>query len=340
MPPTTTTPPVVTSPVITPPVVVPPIVVPPVVAPAVMIFKNGFEGTTTIDWKPSSPIQHKLIRGNEGVAKSDWYEDLEQNPYIGFGQFYMETGTPAQRDATIVADPDPAHPTNKVLRFRITEKHILISGTGEEKARIQYELKNNKVAPKGGYLTEWYQKCRMYLSPSFQVLLDAPTDKIGWFVLQEFRNDPSWDAPLAGGSFKPRSEQRNEVEIEKINGQLYMGAKAKYPIMQNPPEFAVFPTAFPLPLGKWITQEIYMKEGNNQTGRFYLALTVDGVKHVIIDQPMMTMSLATGYVPDGFTSPGPLKVYTEGKVLDWFKAKNLPMDVYWDDLEIWFNKRP
>jgi hypothetical protein len=130
------------------------------------------------------------------------------------------------------------------------------------------------------------------------------------------------------------------VEIEKINGKLYMGVKAKYPIMQYPPEYAVFPTKFPIPLGKWITQEIYIKEGNNQTGRFYLALTVDGVKYVIVDQPMMTMSLAPGYVPDGQTAWNPIKIYTEGKVLDWFKAQNKTMDIYWDDLEIWLNKRP
>ncbi|MDA3866675.1 MAG: carbohydrate binding domain-containing protein [Salinivirgaceae bacterium] len=179
----------------------------------------------------------------------------------------------------------------------------------------------------------------MYLSPSFQVF-DAPTDDIGWFVLQEYRNDLSWDAPLAGGGYTPRSEQRNEVEIKKINGQLYMGVVAKYPIMQYPPEWDVFPTDFPLPFGKWITQEIYIKEGDNQTGRFYLALTVDGIKHVIVDQAMMTASPATGYTPDGLTSWGPMKVYTEGRVIDWFKNQGKTMDVYWDDLEIWFNAQP
>jgi hypothetical protein len=198
---------------------------------------------------------------------------------------------------------------------------------------------NTHVAPTGGYQREWYQKCRMYLSPSFQVF-DAPTDDIGWFVLQEYRNDLSWDAPLAGGGYTPRSEQRNEVEIKKINGQLYMGVVAKYPIMQYPPEWDVFPTDFPLPFGKWITQEIYIKEGDNQTGRFYLALTVDGIKHVIVDQAMMTASPATGYTPDGLTSWGPMKVYTEGRVIDWFKNQGKTMDVYWDDLEIWFNAQP
>ncbi|MDA3866676.1 MAG: hypothetical protein PF489_07995 [Salinivirgaceae bacterium] len=75
-----------------------------------------------------------MIRGNDGVSKSDWYYDLEQNPYINYGQLFLQTGTPAQRDATIVTDP--ANPSNHALRFRIAEKHIFLDGGTNVKSRI------------------------------------------------------------------------------------------------------------------------------------------------------------------------------------------------------------
>jgi hypothetical protein len=104
-------------------------------------------------------------------------------------------------------------------------------------------------------------------------------------------------------------------------------------------------TNFQIPLGKWMTQEIYVKEGGSAgntkgEGRFYMAITVDGVKTVIFDKVGVTASEEPGAVWDGQTSWMPMKLYTEGKVADWFKAANKPMDMYWDDLEIWLNRTP
>jgi hypothetical protein len=210
--------------------------------------------------------------------------------------------------------------------------------SGEVKARIQYDLQNHNVAPADGYIKEYYQKVRLYFSPNFSVLENAGTDNIGWMVMQEFWNDPSWDAPLAGGGTKPRSQART-VGIVRRNGKLHFLGKGRCPVNVNPATWEVINTDFDIPLGKWMSEELYVKEGVAD-GRFYLAVTVDGVKTVLVDYTGMTTSNMPGYVSDGQTSWNPIKIYTEGKVLDWFKNENKTMDLYWDDLEIWFNRTP
>ena len=315
---------------------------PPVTPPStdgIMIFKSGFAGPISITMRSSG--QHYDIRGNDGLAKSDWLTDLEQNMYIGSGQFFMEQGDESLRSANIVADPVDA--TNKVLRMRITDQHILLA-SGERKCRVQYELNNNNLPPTGGYMKEYYQKCRLYFSSDFKVLEDVVGDDIGWIVMQEYWNDPQYNAP----NRDYRQQARTGVEIIKKNGKLHFGAKGRDPEMENPAptnnSWEVYNNDFAIPLGKWMTEEIYVKEGGSagtaNPGRFYMSITVDNVKTVICDKIGMTTSEAPGYVPDGQTSWSPMKIYTVGKVGNTFHNNNKIMDVYWDDLEIWMNKRP
>ena len=310
-----------------------------------LVFRNGFEGSTRILPRANSS-QHYDLLGNDGTPGSDWKVDLEQKtPYFGTGQLFLESGTEAQRKAEIVADP--LNPANHVLRFRITEKHIVLP-TGEVKARIQHEIGNHNPPPPGGFIKEYYQKVRLYFSPDFAVLEAAPTDNIGWIVMQEFWNDPQWDQPNGDGTFKPRHQARTGIEVVKRNGRLHFGAKGRDPVMEVPApgnnSWEVYNERFAIPLGKWMTQEIYVKEGGSagtaNPGRFYMAITVDGVKTVIVDKTGMTTSEEPGAVPDGQTAWSPMKIYTEGRVVDWFKAKGKVMDVLWDDLEIWLNRRP
>ncbi len=71
-----------------------------------------------------------------------------------------------------------------------------------------------------------------------------------------------------------------------------------------------------------------------------MAITVDGKRTVIVDKIGMTTSEEPGYEPDGQTAWQPMKLYTAGKVLDYFKEEGLTMDLYWDDLEIWLDRVP
>jgi hypothetical protein len=305
-----------------------------------LVFKNGFEGTTRVE---NRTAEHDLIKGYDNLTSpSDWEKDLVANPYFGSGQIYYQTGDYSQRQALVVADPDPAGGTNKVMRFRITNQHILMPN-GERKARIQYNLQNQKLPPAGGYIKQYYQKCRMRLSEDFKVLEDAP-DAIGWIILQEFWNDPQDAVP---GATQVPKQTRVDFGIHRnrnaVGEKLRFGASFRDPINVYPAtwELPKLDSDFEIPLGKWMTQEIYVKEGDENTGRIYMAITVDGKKTVIVDKITRTVSKPTAtYTPDGQTSWNPIKIYTEGKVAKRFFDNNKIMDVYWDDLEIWFNRTP
>lgn len=302
-----------------------------------MIIKNGFEGTTSATAKPSSPIQHGLLRGNDGIASSDWYNDLEQNQYFGFGQITYEQGDSTQRKTEIVTDPLNAN--NKALRFRIKDEHIIMSD-GSTKCRTQYELFNNEPAPAGGYMKEYYQKCRLYFSPDFKILEDASTFT-GWIVMQEY-----WDK-LGYNGAGTNDNQATRIGVGISRNRDAAGEKLRFnvgfrdPVMAYPSTWEVTNTTFAIPFGKWMTEEIYIKEGDEQTGRVYMAITVDGVKTVICDKVgRTTRNPAAGYYRDGQTMWTPMKIYTQGSVGAYFKSHGKNMDVLWDDVEIWVNKRP
>ena len=110
----------------------------------ILVFKTGFGGTTAVVKRTE---QHSNITGTDGTELGDW-SILNNHPYFGSGQIVYEQGTPEQRLAEIVADPE--NPQNKVLRFRIKEQHITMAGTGERKARIQYDLQNKQAPLVGG----------------------------------------------------------------------------------------------------------------------------------------------------------------------------------------------
>jgi hypothetical protein len=308
-----------------------------------LIFKNGFEGTTRVE---NRTTMHDNIKGYDNLTTpSDWEKNLIQNPYFGAGQIYYETGDYSQRRAEIVADPDPANSSNKVMRFRITNEHITIDqGTYiEKKARVQYDLQNQKLPPAGGYIKEYYQKCRLRFSEDFKILEDAP-DHIGWIIMQEFWNDPQTAVP---GATQVPKQTRVDFGIDRRRNaageKLRFWASFRDPVNVKPAtwELPKLSTDFDIPLGKWMTQEIFVKEGDDLTGRIYMAITVDGKKTVIVDKITRTVSKPTAtYTPDGQTSWNPIKIYTEGKVAKRFFDNNKIMDVYWDDLEIWFNRTP
>lgn len=323
----------------------------------VLVFKSGFQGDTRVvaqlDGSGRESATREVIVGSDdptgkSTVPSDWQKDLLRNsPYFSEAFINYEQGRAAQRRAEIVDDPAGA-PGNRVMRYRISDKHITMP-SGEIKLRIQHELNNRNAPPPGGYPREYYQSVRLYFSPAFKVLEDAPTDKVGWMVMHEFWNDPhTWAAPNGDGTFRKSQPARSGVEIVKRNGKLRFGAKGRDPVMEVPApgnnSWEVINEDFAIPLGQWMTMDLYVKEGGSagtpNPGRFYMAVTVDGRKTVIVDKTGTTTSEEPGYVPDGQTSFTLMKFYSEGKVMDWFKRKGKVIELYWDDIEVWMNRTP
>jgi hypothetical protein len=342
--PPVTTPPVTTPPVTTPPVTTPPVTTPPVTTPpsaSTLIFQNGFEGNTAVTPRANSS-QHFDLKGSDENDKPSTWNSTEMRRIYGAGQFYCQTGTPAQRVPEIVADPDsdPKRSKNKVLAIKITESHITMPDTGERKSRCQWEINNTAPRPAEGYVRQWYSKMDQYWSPNFSVLENAKinnkdTDNIGWFITQEFWNG----SPNTKGEIvEPIT--RTAAGIYKKNGKLHFSVSGRKPLNVYPPTWEVKSDFFDIPLGKWFTLETYVKEGDEKTGRFYMAVIVDGKKTVLVEKTGITTTTGPGFVPDGMTSFTLMKVYTEGKVLDWFKAANKPLIVYYDNVKVCSNTTP
>lgn len=313
-----------------------------------LVFQNGFQGTTRIVSTPGREWRDD-IEGNDGanVLKSDWVNDLRNgSQHFNFLYFNYEQGTKAQRSAEIVADPADPTSNNKVLRFRISEPNVYLrDGAGnvtEIKGRVQAELHNNRTAPAGGYMKEYYQKVRMYLTPDFSALVNSVyPEKFGWLSLMEFRNNPSWDN-VKGHEF------RISVRVIKNTPQKY-GDKLRFSVdaqtlessgWKQPANWEVKNSTFEIPFGKWMTIELYMKEGDANNGRFVMTATVDNAKTVIVDKTGLMQDDDPGYVPDGFNDWSPMKLYCSKGVVDAFSTQGKTLDVYWDDLELWKDRRP
>lgn len=96
----------------------------------------------------------------------------------------------------------------------------------------------------------------------------------------------------------------------------------------------------PIPYGKWATYEVYVKEGNAQTGRVKIDITVDGeAKRNLFDVTNFTHP-TTDLKPDGFTDFTPLKLYAGKDLADFMRAKGGAMQLMWDDFAAYEGKLP
>ncbi len=86
--------------------------------------------------------------------------------------------------------------------------------------------------------------------------------------------------------------------------------------------------------------EIYYKEGDAQTGRVYLAITPDGKPRQVVFDVTGWTYCPTSPTPDGITDWNPLKLYTSKEVVRFVKGQEKTLQIYWDDFELWKNRRP
>ena len=78
--------------------------------------------------------------------------------------------------------------------------------------------------------------------------------------------------------------------------------------------------------------EVYIKEGSEGNGRFYLSATPEstGITSVIYDLSHTTQH-PDETCPDGFSHFHPLKLYAGGDLVQFMKDSGKKMQIYWDD---------
>lgn len=297
-----------------------------------LVFQTGFEGSSTLiaDSKniPSFITPGYVIDDIAGVdstlrEKNDWEKDLDYNP--DGGQFLIEYtgGDSTQRYVKII--PEPGNPKNHVLQFWLNDSWH--ASEGQQKARIQTDIYGIKKGFK-----EIYQAQRVFLTEDFNVLKTYP-GKFGWLTISEFWNNEWWvkDEPYGFrttlGIEKPKEGESDlyfKLDAENA-GQKQVWNAGDQPKVK-------------VPIGKWFTMEYYVKEGNKETGRFYMTITPDGEpKQVVFDVTNFTHNTYDP-APNGFTGWSPQKLYTSKELVGFVKSKGKTLQIYWDDFKLWREK--
>jgi hypothetical protein len=94
---------------------------------------------------------------------------------------------------------------------------------------------------------------------------------------------------------------------------------------------------FDIPIGKWVTAEIFYREGNKQNGQFTLFLTPAGKKKKVIINVLNFTHHPSDPSPNGVAHFNPMKLYTSAALINYIKSKKGELNILWDDFEIRMN---
>lgn len=291
------------------------------------IFRSGFEPDSTLI--PRGSGVNDDIRGvDHSVAPpNDWVNDLEGYPKVGFFNIQYQGGEVEDRFARII--PDPTREDNHVLHFWMKNPRTPSgsSATGY-KGRIQANVYNNTD------LTEVYQKRRLYLHPDMELLREYP-ERFIWLTIEEL-----W---LAAGWIGHPYPFRIKVDLSKEQGA---GKPLRFSVhAQRHDERWITiwnetDRDFEVPIAQWITLETYYRQGDDQNGRFYFAVTPEGgERKVIFDVAGWTYSPVAS-TPTPMTDWNPMKMYTSDTLVNHVRESGGVLQLYFDDWEVWDGPPP
>lgn len=290
-----------------------------------LIFHTGFNNCTLTE---NTKYSYEKFSGTDtAFTESNNWELLDENPHIGNCEISYEDGDKSQRYAEVCNDPEDSG--NKVLKFKIIKPHIREGA--HKKGRVQVNLSGNQC------IKEYYQTVRLYLHPDMAFLKEWE-EQVHWLSLFEFWNNANWN-----GERNPFRVTVNLVKDE--NGHvdnMYFAAKGDRDIRLGDwdPVWYELADDFSVPFGTWMEIELYLKEGDKDNGRFYMAVTPEnGEKHVVFDVYNTTQHPREKY-PDGYTDMNPLKFYTSDDLINYMKDNGKNLEIYWDDWTFWRNKTP
>ncbi len=192
-------------------------------------------------------------------------------------------------------------------------------------------------------LDEVYVSSRIFLPSDFEAFRTYP-GVITWLTLAEIWNNGQWTSEgypfritldLTKPSATVPSALFLHVHAQTIDIADGGDGGATFTVVWDASD-----TTFPVPSGQWFQLELYFKQGNASSGRFYAAVTpAGGAKQVIFDVHNVTHH-PDDPAPNGFGHFNPQKLYTSAKLIEHFKSRGAVPNVLWDDFEIWTGRRP
>lgn len=291
-----------------------------------LIFQSGFEGDSRIINRNGDSdvvgIDWSLSENN------DWEKDLDDHPDIGDFNIQYQGGDSTMRFAKII--PEPGNPGNNVLHFWLDQPNV-----DNQKGRIQANVYGNSG------LKEVYQSVRIFLHDDFKTVRTYP-EEIHWLTIAEFWNNITWSQAVPHGFRitlglgKPiTGESDLYFIVDAQDCELFADGKQKYTTI-----WAETNESVKIPIGEWFTMDYYYKEGDDKNGRFYLSIMPEGgARRIIFDLRKITHN-TEDQNPDGLGHFNPIKLYTSKKLIEYMRDNGKTLQIYWDDLMLWKNRRP
>ncbi len=280
-----------------------------------LVFQSGFEGNTRIIQYGES-TNDNIIGFDPDLEKSNW-NDLNTNEiktmYINYAG-----GDKNIRGAEIVQDP--TNPDNKVLRY--WANNYWSTTDGEEKTRVQLELYDIK----DGY-KEFAQSVRVYIPEDFRSALKGYSKSITWFTISEFWNNASWAEDY--GFRVSLGIGRDAAPSE----DYYFTLGAEDDGFKN--VWTATDKKVKIPFGKWFTMYYLFKEGNKETGRFYMTIKPDGEQEQVVFDVHDFTHCTTDPSPDGLNAYNPMKMYTSKELMQYVNLRGKTLEIFWDDFKLW-----
>lgn len=290
-----------------------------------LIFQSGFEKESHVIKRGDDS---DIVGIDRSVSKNNDWNDLDEHPDIGNFNIQYQGGDSTMRYARII--PEQGNSKNQVLHFWLDQPNV-----GNSKGRIQANLYGN-----AGF-KELYQSVRIFLPEDFKTVRTFPKE-IHWLTIAEFWNNITWsqDVPygfrITLGIGKPTTAEGDLYFIlDAQDCELFENGRQKYTTI-----WAEINKDVTVPIGKWFIMDYYFKEGNNDTGRFYLTITPEGGKKQIVFDVKKVTHNTQDPNPDGMAHFNPLKLYTSKELIQHMKSNGKTLQIYWDDFKLWKNKRP
>lgn len=290
-----------------------------------LLFQTGFNNTTITDGKYNDA---NLSGTDSELAIDNSWDNISSNGNIGKAIIQYEDGTESDRLASIVDDPDSAG--NKAMQFQIFNPHI--KEGSKYKGRVQLNLSDNQC------IKEISQTVRVRFHPDMAYLKQWD-ERVYWLSIFEFWNNADWS--------KEKYPFRVTVNLFKDQtgpvDNMYFHVKGDYKknckICKWNKSWEEEATNFAIPFGSWMEIELYIKEGDENNGRFYMAVTPQGGSKVVLFDITNNTQHPKEKCADGFTHFQPLKFYTGDKLINYMKDGNKNLSVIWDDWKLYKNKQ-
>jgi len=299
-----------------------------------LVFHSGFDNGVVVSNTTMSGADISLPAGNNNINSWSAPGPMRDDFFRTVSNVFRNSGDSGRElysnnpNAFYGIDvvPNPRNPQgNNVMRFAANAQTRLESGLMNPVGNVRLEqavwTRGSNVAFDPRQDTqELYVKFDMLLGEDFQLLMDGFAGSIGWMMIAEFWNDINW-VNTAGHSDYPFRVSINLDKPAGLGQQFYMRVDGQFG--GNPPSNATTAgmnfgwnslwrdmSTIPMPLGEWITVEMFYKAGgvrpgdtpgtaqfHNQgrgVGEFFMAVTFEnGERYVISDR----MGLGRGERP-------------------------------------------